>query len=287
MWASSVPVMRPLNSGTTLSWLAGNNIISGSPSNSGIAYREEAYPVMDSGYNKIMVGESNYMSGEIPSGLSNQLNAIMNYWVDDPPESQRMAVSGGDVIYTPIFDGSSLPATDYTELNALGFGLYDTVFVETFKGDSPGADNLYMQAYQYEREQQYLQAITLYKQVVTNYKNSSFAPLSLSRIFNCLEKKIGTNSEYQLLQDYMNQISENNQYTTELRDIAEDFMIKAKVKQGYLQTAVNDYETMYEQNQNNHKGIHALINKEILLTMLNDTNDAPGNGNNIEKLGKS
>jgi len=279
----SIPVMRPVNSGSTLSWLAGNNFLLGNPSIAGMTYESESYPSMDSGFNAINVNGSNYMSGEIPSSQDGELMATKNYWTDNPPASQKFSVSGGEVIYDPTFDGSTYPPTDYTELNDIGFGLYDTVFVETL-GDNPSAENLFMQAYQKERNGQYLQAVNLYKQVVINHRNSSYAAVSLSRIFNCMEKRLSNVSEYQLLQSYMNQLKTSNIYPRELREIAEDFVIKAKVKQGLLLLAINDYETMYQQNQNNMKGIHALINKECLIIMLNDTNDIPSSQNSYSNI---
>ena len=279
IYCSSIPVMRPINSGTTLSWLSGNNYITGNPSTSGIGISEDSYPDIDSGFSIIDLGNSDYMSGEIPTSLDGWLFATRNYWTDEP-SSQKFNVSGGDVIYDPTFDGSSYPPVDYYDLTALDFGLYDTVYVESL-GDNPEADNLFMQAYQSERNHQYLQAINLYKQVITNYRSSTYAPISLSRIFNCIEKKISTNNEYLLLQTYMSNLRTNNQLNRQIREIAEDFVIKTKVKLGYLRSAINNYETMYQQNQNNHKGIHALINKEILTSMLNDTGDAPTGGNNI------
>jgi hypothetical protein len=278
IYANSIPILKAVNSGTTLSWLAGDNHITGYPTNAGIFHQDDSYPVMDSGFNIMNVNGSDYLKGDIPPSLDGRLDVTMNYWTDQPPVPQRFNVSGGEVIYEPAFDGSSYPPIDYYNLTDIGFGLYDTIFVESL-GDNPGADNLFMQAYQSERNGQYLNAIYLYKQVITNYRNSSYATVSLSRIFNCLEKKLSSSNEYSLLQTYMNQLRTSNLYHRELRELAEDFVIKAKVKQGYLQSAINDYQNMYQQNQNNYKGIHALINKEILTAMLNDTNDTPSGGN--------
>jgi hypothetical protein len=283
IYANSIPILRPVNSGTTLSWLAGDNHITGYPSISGIYHHDDSYPVMDSGFNIINVNGSDYMSGDIPPSLDGLLAATRNYWTDVPPSSQKFNVTGGSVVYDPAFDCSSYPPIDYYDLTALRFGLYDTVYVESL-GDNPGAENLFMQAYQSERNGQYLNAIYLYKQVITNYRNSSYATVSLSRIFNCVEKRLSASNEYALLQTYMSQLRTSNLYHTELREMAEDFVIKAKVKQGYLQSAINDYETMYQQNQNNPKGIHALINKEILTAMLNDTGDTPSGINSFVNL---
>jgi hypothetical protein len=48
-----------------------------------------------------------------------------------------------------------------------------------------------------------------------------------------------------------------------------------------IQEAISDYNQMYQLNQNNKKGLHALINKEILLSMLGDTSDSPNGGSNL------
>jgi hypothetical protein len=182
------------------------------------------------------------------------------------------------VDYNPTFDGSTVPPTNYIELNDIGFGLYDTVYVENL-GDNPGAEILFMQAYNKEMEAQYVLAISLYKQVILNYRRSDYAPVSLSRIFNCFEKRISSISDYQLLQNYMNQLRINSNYPAGVKELAEDFMIKSKVRQGLLNAAISDYQLIYQQNQNNSKGLHALINKECLIAMKSDTTDNPSQSN--------
>jgi hypothetical protein len=262
-----------------LSWLGGNNRINGTPSPSGISFTEDAYPLLDVGYNNIDVNGSDYMSGTIPAVLDGELDVSGNWWGEEVQE-QKFNVSDGIVIYEPTYDGSTLPPTDYYDLNDIGFGLYDSVFVETL-GDNPSASSLFMQAYRKEISGQYVNAITLYKDVIANYRNTEYAPVSLSRIFNCVEKKLSQFSEYQLLHGYMQQIKTNGTYPRQLREIAEDFIIKTKVRRSMIQEAISDYTLMYQQNQNNHKGLHALINKEILLSMLGDTSDSPNGGSNL------
>jgi hypothetical protein len=275
--SNSVPVMRPINSGTTLRWLAGNNLINGTPLTCGISFNEEAYPSIDSGYNNITVNGSNYMNGVLPSLFTANLPASYNYW-GGAPNPQKFSVTPYSVDYNPTFDGSTLPPTNYTELNDIGFGLYDTVYVENL-GDNPGAEILFMQAYNKEMAAQYVLAISLYKQVILNYRRSDYAPVSLSRIFNCFEKRISSISDYQLLQNYMNQLRINSNYPAGVKELAEDFMIKSKVRQGLLDAAIYDYQLIYQQNQNNSKGLHALINKECLVAMKGDTTDNPSQSN--------
>jgi hypothetical protein len=275
--SNSVPVMRPINSGTTLRWLAGNNLINGSPLTCGISFNEESYPSMDSGYNKLTVNGSNYMNGVLPSLFTANLPASYNYW-GETPNPQKYSVTPYSVDYNPTFDGSTVPPTNYIELNDIGFGLYDTVYVENL-GDNPGAEILFMQAYNKEMEAQYVLAISLYKQVILNYRRSDYAPVSLSRIFNCFEKRISSISDYQLLQNYMNQLRINSNYPAGVKELAEDFMIKSKVRQGLLNAAISDYQLIYQQNQNNSKGLHALINKECLIAMKSDTTDNPSQSN--------
>jgi hypothetical protein len=277
IYRNSIPVMHPINSGTTLSWLAGNNLINGNPSSCGIGFQEESYPAMDSGYNKITVNNSDYMNGDISSVLQANLPASYNYW-GEVPVQQKFNVTNGIVIDTPTFDGSTLPATNYYDLTDIGFGLFDTVFVENL-GDNPGDEILFLQAYDKERANQFSQAITLYKQVIQNYITSTYAPVSLSRIFNCLEKSRGTISDFQMLQAYMNQLRNNTNYPEAVKEIAEDFMIKSKMKQGFINDAISDYQLIYQQNQNNSKGLHALINKECLIAMRPDSNDNPAHRN--------
>jgi len=132
--SNSYPVMKPVVSGSTLRWLGGNNTITGTPSNSGIAFAD-CYPLMDSGYNKITVNGSDYMNGNFTFAYTT-VNAKINYWYDNPPNSSLFDISGGNVNYADPFDGSTLPSTDGTELNSIGWGLYDTVFTKSFGDNS-------------------------------------------------------------------------------------------------------------------------------------------------------
>jgi hypothetical protein len=82
-----------------------------------------------------------------------------------------------------------------------------------------------------------------------------------------------------MLQAYMNQLRNNTNYPEAVKEIAEDFMIKSKMKQGFINDAISDYQLIYQQNQNNSKGLHALINKECLIAMRPDSNDNPAHRN--------
>jgi len=103
-----------------------------------------------------------------------------------------------------------------------------------------------------------------YKEIVEEYKDSSYTSSCMSRIFSCFEKKNSAQSEYSLLESYYSNISSDTNYTEIQRNIAEEFMIKSKVKQNNIEEAISDYTTIYSQNTSTPKGIHALINKEIL-----------------------
>jgi tetratricopeptide (TPR) repeat protein len=234
-----------------------------------MSFTSEAYPDMAEGYNNFSTNGADYISGVIPSSLG-ILNVTGNWW-GEQPQSQKFNVQNGTVDYELTYQGAP-PRTDYYDLSDIGFGLYDTVYVEDL-GDTPGAEELFMQAVIKERLTQYTNAINLYKQLITNYRNTSYAVVSLTRIFNCYEKKLSNNGEYQLLQNYIKQIRISNQIPAALREAAEDYVIKTKVRMGLLQNAVNNYQQMYQQNQNNPKGIHALLNKEVLLNMIHDTTD--------------
>jgi len=279
--SNSYPVMKPVVSGSTLRWLGGNNTITGTPSNSGIAFAD-CYPLIDSGYNRITVNGSDYMNGNFTFAYTT-VNAKINYWYDNPPNSSLFDISGGNVNYADPFDGSTLPSTDGTELNSIGWGLYDTVFTKSF-GDNSTPEDLFMQAYTEEMSQNYTDAITHFKEVVSSYKTSSFAPVSLSRIFNCLEKSNASNSDYQTIQTYYNSIKSNSAYPNESRVLAEDFVIKSKVRQGNVEEATNDYKTIYQSNQNNSKGLHALLNKLCLENMIQGDNSSSNTNYQLHKM---
>ena len=57
----------------------------------------------------------------------------------------------------------------------------------------------------------------------------------------------------------------------QLRETAEDLSIKSKFKSGQKEQAISDYENMYQLNGNSPKGVHAKLNMECLISILNDT----------------
>ena len=218
---------------------------------------------MDSGYNVISVSESYYMSAE----LSGDFNATLNNWYDDPPDPDLFETSGGRIIYEPYFDGASLPSTDYYELNSLGFGMYDSVYVKDLTETST-VDSYFMQAYIKEMEADYSDAIIKYKYVVSDFKTTSYAPVAIARIFACLEKANSSNGAFQQIQSYYAGINSDTGNTITVRELAEDFMIKSKVKQGMIEEAISDYDAIYQANTGNSTGVHALLNKACLVRQL-------------------
>lgn len=267
---NSVPVLRPVVSGSAVRWLGGNNRITGSPVYGAFNFSKDCYPMIDSGYNVIHVTSSDYVMAE----LGGDYYATLNNWYDNPPITSLFNVQGGTLYYDPVFDGTTLPTTDYFELNPLGFDMFDSVFVKNI-GDNPGAGTLFMQAYTNESQGNYTSAINLYKEVIAQYSNTEYAPVSLARIFNSLEKNNSNSSAYGQIQVYYTGIKTDTTHTPESREIAEDFVIKTKVKQGNVSEAITDYENIYQLNQNTPKGTHALINKMSLENMMQGLTDDP------------
>jgi len=276
--AYSAPIMRPIVSGATLRWLGGNNYLTGGPSRAGIIMEDEGHPLMDSGYNVISVGSSLYMQGTI----SRQLDLRVNYWYDNPPVLEKFDISGENFDYSDYFDGESIPATDYYETNPIGFGYYDTVYVDEF-GDNLSAEEMFILAYRNEMEGQYSNAITQYKEVVSTYKTSNYATSSLSRIFNCLEKSNSNINGYSAIKSYYDGLKSSNTYPVQIRELSEDLAIKSKVRMGYLEEAISDYQSIINNNPNTPKGLHAQINK-LCLENMNEGGDnlmfGPGFSNN-------
>ncbi len=266
----STPLMAPVKEGSNMNWLGGNNRISGSPSSSGIEFSDESYPEMKDGYNVESMNGSNYITGSIPTFLDGSIDVSNNNWGDSIPSLNKFNIEGGYVIYSPTYNGTTPITFDNFELNDIGFGLFDTVFINNTVL-SPGGEILFMQAYRKEIRKDYVTAISLYKQVIVNFKNSYFAAASIERIFNCIEKSRFNLGLFLTHQYYLNQIINNNDYPRILRELAEDYIIKCKVKRNLLNEALTDYQNMYEINQNNPKGHHAFLNKECVLAMLIDT----------------
>jgi tetratricopeptide (TPR) repeat protein len=266
--------MKPLINSTEQYWYAGNNHFSGEPGSGAIVFQENSYPEMDSGYNVNAITGGLFLKGDIPAFLNGSLYVTLNKWGNGGvPAYTKYDVVGGDIYFEPLYDGSGLSRMESFETNDIAFNLLDTVYINDL-GDSPGKD-LFIEANHAEMQGQYSTAITKYKNIILNYKNDYIALASLSRVFNCLDKARSTNSEYSAHQTYLTQIKNNSQYPLAVRELCEDFIIKTKVRLGQLQDAISDYTSIYNQNQNNAKGFHALLNKECLLARL-DTTDAPG-----------
>ncbi len=255
-------LFKPVNSSSQITWLGGRNILDGTPTDAGITIGGDAYPAIDSGYNKFLItgkdidgsyGESFYY-------------ARLNYWNDAPVINLP-----SENITSPEWNGTSYPNFDGSNLNSLGFGLYDTVYY-TNNGDNPTAENLYHEAYTFERQNNFSQAIAKYKSVIQNFRTSKFAAMSVARILNCMEKANSAQNEYQTIQNYFSNIRASNNYPNNLRELAEDYVIKSKVKRGMVEEAISNYQTMLQQNPNNAKGVHARLNKLCLETMLEGDN---------------
>ncbi|MEO6695655.1 MAG: hypothetical protein ABIY50_00815, partial [Ignavibacteria bacterium] len=266
MWltSSSVPVMRPIVSGGSTYWYSGDNLFTGSPSDAGILFDEDAYPDMNYGYNRFtLTGNTYYLNGLNPTGGSENFYVVENYW-NGTPDSNKFNVEDAHVVYTSYNDnpGAGRETNTHT-LYDIGFGLSDTVFF--YDPDTPLlVQDLYLDAYQKEHSENFEDAIEIYKEIVEDNKDSSYASSCLSRIFNCYEKKNSLQNEYSSLETYYENISEDTSYNEIMTNLSEDFKIKCKVKQGEIEEAISDYNTIYINNLNNSKGAHALINREIL-----------------------
>ncbi|MBV6479768.1 MAG: hypothetical protein HGGPFJEG_02563 [Ignavibacteria bacterium] len=251
--SSSVPVMHPLINGGSVYWYAGDNLIKGSPSNSGIIFDDDACPLMNYGYNRfIMTNNDYYIQGSNPSGYGREFYVIQNYW-GGIPDTNKFYVANADLIYSPYDDNSQTARQTNTEDKFdIGFGLYDTVF--SYEPDNPNsAQELYLEAYQKEYAGEFSQAIDIYKEIVEDYKDSSYTSSCLPRIFGCYEKNNTSQSGYGLLESYYESISEDTSYSEIQRNIAEEFMIKSKVKQNNIEEAISNYDEIYTQNMNTEK----------------------------------
>ncbi|MFA5012800.1 MAG: T9SS type A sorting domain-containing protein [Ignavibacteria bacterium] len=270
LYSNSFPFMAPLISGNSLNWLSGNNILNGYPESCGILFSEESYPGLDNGYNIIVVNGALYMKGTLPSTLDRFLPGTLNNWQDEQPIESKFLVDNGNIIYDPTFDGLNVPGYDSYELSDVGFGLMDTLYIKDLS-NATGGELLFLQAYKLEKEGQFNQAILKYKQLIIKFKNSIFAYNSLAHIFNCLEKSKSNYGQYISHQNYLIQIKNNNKYSKAIRELAEDFIIKSKLRRSLIDEAISEYNEIYLQNQNTPKGIHALINKESLISIKQDT----------------
>ena len=281
--SSSVPVMHPLVSGGSTYWFAGDNLITGSPSDAGILFDSDAIPDLNYGYNRfVLQGSSYYISGANPTGGTRDFYAVKNFWYDNPPDSSKFNVANAEsVIFSPYDNNStSARATNNHQLDSIGFGIYDTLHF--YESDNPNsAQELYLLAYQSEFNREYEAAIEYYKEIVSEYKDSSSTSTSLARIFNCYVKKQATITEYALLENYFFAIAADTSHSIIMRNVSEDLAIQSNIKQGNIEEAISDYDEIYAINTNTPKGFHALINREILSAGAGDNLIA---GNTFEEV---
>ncbi|HAY33557.1 MAG TPA: T9SS type A sorting domain-containing protein [Ignavibacteria bacterium] len=284
---SSVPNMHPVVSGGSKYWISGDNHFSGSPSGAGIFFEDESYPNMAFGYNRFtLTNNAYYINGTNPAG-SDTFDVRENYWGTLSPDQNKINIANSDgLLFNPFDDNSSEQrSVNNYALYDIGFGLYDTVFFQ--ESDNPGiTQELYLEAYQKEHSEEYSEAIEIYKEIISDYPDntvSSFAVSSLSRLFICYEKKNSTVSEYGVLQNYYSNILNDTSYGEMHRNLSEDLEIKTKVKQNNIEEAISDYNAIYLNNLNTSKGIHALINKEILAIEEGEGDNFTG-GSEIENL---
>jgi len=279
---SSTPNLQPVLSGGNTYWLSGDNLIDGEPSNAGIFFEDDSYPNMAYGYNRFTLSNNTYdINGT--TNFTTYFDVRENYWGTLSPDTGKFSVENSlGILYSPFDDNSSgqRSVNNYT-LYDIGFGLKDTVFF--LEGDNPVmANELYLDAYQKENLGEYPEAIEIYKEIISYYKDSVYAISSLSRLFNCHEKKNSTVSEFNSLQNFYSDIFEDTSYSETQRNLSEDFIIKSKVKRNNVEEAISDYNTIYTNNMNTAKGTHALINMEILSA---GTGDNLSGNNEIENLG--
>jgi len=280
---SSAPNLKPVSSGGNTYWLSGDNLIKGEPSNAGIYFEDESLPNMGFGYNRFILSNNDYyISGTVPGNFDSYFDIRENYWGTLSPDTGKFNVSNSiGILYDPFDDNSSesRSVNNYT-LYDIGFGLKDTVFY--LEGDNPGmAEELYLEAYQKESSGEYQEAIELYMEIISDFKNSVYSVSSLSGLFNCHERKNSTVTEFSVLQNFYSDIFEDTTYSETQRNLSEDFMIKSKVRQNNIEGAVSDYNSIYMNNMNTAKGTHALLNMEILSA---GSGDNLSGGNEIENF---
>ncbi len=280
--SSSVPVMHPLVSSGSTYWFAGDNHITGSPYDAGILFDEDAYPDLNYGYNRFTLSGSNYyISGANPASAGREFYVYENYWGVVPPDSLKINVTNADVKFDPYDDNSQAERqTNTFDTTDIGFGLKDTIHI--LESDNPNsAQELFLLAYQSEFNGEYEAAIGYYKEIVSDYKDSSSASSCLARIFNCYEKKQATVTEYSLLETYYSVLTADTAHSVIMRNISEDLAIQSNIKQGNIEEAISDYDEIYANNTNTPKGFHALINKEILSA---GAGDNLGSGNTFDEI---
>jgi tetratricopeptide (TPR) repeat protein len=155
-------------------------------------------------------------------------------------------------------------------------------------GYNPTAEELFIQAYLKEMAGDYPAAILFYKEVISTYKTSNYAISSLSRIFNCLEKSNASNNLYLAIKAYYDGLKTSNVYPIQVRELAEDLAIKSKVRMGFIEDAISDYQSIINNNPNTPKGIHAQLNKLVLENMASGgDNPLFGAGQNTNSSHKS
>jgi len=123
------------------------------------------------------------------------------------------------------------------------------------EGDGGTADILYSEAQEYEEEENYSQARTLYKQIILEYPESELTPASAKQLFS-LETKSDKN--YTELKSYY-ETEPNMNYDEEMQKLATELITYSEIRQENFEIAIGYYETIIDNPPSLQDSVFAVI----------------------------
>jgi photosystem II stability/assembly factor-like uncharacterized protein len=284
---SSCPRMTPEINGSTIYWDAGENILQ-TTTNGGDGIYIDGYslPNMAEGYNTVW-GGSCYFAG---NGWS-KYSVTDNCWVDNPPVSGKFCATGFmKFTYSPYSctpppgaggnketketgEGDNGEVVDPPQPLVVDYGnnVYDTLKATTSNIELTADMQLYYLATKQCLQSAFTDAITSYKLVIQNYKDSTCSIESMKKILYCYGRMHADTSAYTDLRNYYLSLVSVSGYDTAFAKTAAELSRKCLVRKGQFQNAIAEYENAVQNSSNHSDSVSAQINViEIYLLMANN-----------------
>ncbi|MBZ0201668.1 MAG: T9SS type A sorting domain-containing protein [Ignavibacteria bacterium] len=255
---ASSPRLRPDFGGEEIIWDAGQNVIRNTAYDALYAY-QESIPDMDYGCNTF-AADRLYFDADFswPTTIPPTYYYIRGNTWEEPFSTSKFHISA-EFIYTPTGCDQQRGGGGYPELPMLkedpgsteppqplivnhGNGIYDTLNTSTTSQTLPSDQSLFMQGMKQELMGNFSSAIEIYKNVISEYRDSLSAISSMKRLVKCNDRMGSDSTAYSQLRSYFLNLASNNQNDTAFVYIARELSTKCLVRQSKYADATTEYE---------------------------------------------
>ncbi|MBZ0201476.1 MAG: T9SS type A sorting domain-containing protein [Ignavibacteria bacterium] len=255
---ASSPRLRPDFGGEEIIWDAGQNVARSTAYDALYAY-QESIPDMDYGCNTI-AADRLYFNADFSWATTIPPTYYYirgNSW-EEPFSTSKFHISA-EFIYSPTGCDQERGGGGYSELPMLkedpgsteppqplivnhGNGIYDTLNTSSNSQTLPADQSLFMQGMKQELLGNFSNAIEIYKNVISEYRDSLSAISSMKRLVKCNDRMGSDSTAYSQLRSYFLNLASNNQNDTAFAYIARELSTKCLVRQSKYADAITEYE---------------------------------------------